>query len=368
MNILFLCWRDVKNPRAGGAEVYIFEVGKRLNARGHSVTLFTAAFPGCAPEESIDGVRVIRQGAQVTVQWRFYRWWRRQGQNDGYDTVVETVNTIPFLTPLYIRGGKMRRKALFFQLCGRVWWYESVFPLNVIGFLLEPLYLLAYRRTHVATISESSRKDLVRHGVPGRLVDICPVGIDARQPETIASGGDGLNILFVGRLTPSKRPDHVIKAFAKIRLTRADARLWIVGDGKPRFKAGLERLVRALGLERDVTFFGRVSEDGKARLMREAHVIAVTSVKEGWGLVVTEAAARGTPAVVYDVDGLRDSVRGGVTGVVCGENTPEVLSREVLALAADAFRLEKMRNNARAFSSEFTWEKATEAFERFIGS
>ena len=49
--------------------------------------------------------------------------------------------------------------------------------------------------------------------------------------------------------------------------------------------------------------------------MAEAHVLLMTSVREGWGLVVTEANACGTPAVVYNVPGLRDSVRNEETGL-----------------------------------------------------
>src|SRR4029453_4086976 len=63
-----------------------------------------------------------------------------------------------------------------------------------------------------------------------------------------------------------------------------------------------------------ITFHGRVSEEEKHDLMARAHVHLAASVREGWGLVVTEAAALGTPTIAYDVPGLRDSTRaaGGV--------------------------------------------------------
>src|SRR5204863_3055881 len=57
-----------------------------------------------------------------------------------------------------------------------------------------------------------------------------------------------------------------------------------------------------------VEFVGRVSQDRKYELMARAHAIVATSVREGWGLIVSEAAALGTPAITYDVAGLRDSV------------------------------------------------------------
>lgn len=364
LKILFLCWRDIKHPRAGGAEVYIHEVGRRLVAEGHDVALFAAGFEGYAPEETVDGVRILRQGAQATVHWRFFRWWRRTGRHEGYDLVVDVINTIPFLTSLFVRGGKPRRVALFFQLARQIWWYESIFPFNIVGYLLEPLYVRLYRGTSVITISESSREDLARNGIPAGMIGICPVGIDIEPLRELEPKREGLDIVFVGRLTASKRPDDVVKAFAQIRVARPEARLRMVGDGRERYKAELFRTVCELGLEGEVDFVGWIAHDEKVRLMRESHVIAVTSVKEGWGLIVTEAAALGTPAVVYDIDGLRDSVMDDETGVVCRQNTPEALAREILILADDPARYDRLRANALAWSREFTWDRTTQEFKR----
>ena len=68
------------------------------------------------------------------------------------------------------------------------------------------------------------------------------------------------------------------------------------------------------GADAGVLVFGRVSEEEKVERMAAAHVHIATSVREGWGLVVSEAAAVGTPTISYDVPGLRDSTRaaGGV--------------------------------------------------------
>jgi glycosyltransferase involved in cell wall biosynthesis len=367
LNVLFMCWRDIKNPRGGGAEVYIHEVARRLVAEGHRCTLFAAGFEGGLSEEVLDGVRIIRQGAQATVQWRFFRWWRRSGRRSGFDLVVDVVNTIPFFTPLFIRELSTRRIALFFQLCRRIWWYESIFPLSLLGWLAEPLYVRLYRGTTVITISESSRRDLLRHGIPERMVHVCPVGIDVMPLEQLEPKPEGLNIIFVGRLTASKQPEHAVEALVRVVRSRPEARLWVLGDGRERYKKEFTEKIAALGLEDAIDLPGWVPADEKHRLMREAHIIVVTSVKEGWGLIVTEAAALGTPAVVYDIDGLRDSVRDGKTGVICRSNDPDELAREILDLAADTERYERLRDGALAWSRDFTWDRTASEFERFAG-
>ena len=61
MNILIYNWRDIRNPAAGGAEVFTHEIARRWVERGHGVTMFTSAFAGCGREEVVDGVRIFKK-------------------------------------------------------------------------------------------------------------------------------------------------------------------------------------------------------------------------------------------------------------------------------------------------------------------
>ena len=112
--------------------------------------------------------------------------------------------------------------------------------------------------------------------------------------------------------------------------------------------------------------WGLVSREQKIELMQRAHVLAVTSIKEGWGLVVTEAASQGTPAVVYGVDGLRDSVRDGETGIITAGNTPQALAQSIERLLSDAALYEKLRENAWQWSKEITFDKSYQQFLEII--
>src|SRR5207302_11388627 len=94
------------------------------------------------------------------------------------------------------------------------------------------------------------------------------------------------------------------------------AELHIVGDGPPDHTRKLRRLTQNLGLSDRVQFLGRISSRDKRQEMARAHMLLLASVREGWGLVVTEANSFGTPAVAYDVAGLKDSVRHLETGLL----------------------------------------------------
>jgi glycosyltransferase involved in cell wall biosynthesis len=295
--ILILNWRDISHPRAGGAEKVTHEVARRWAAWGHHVTLFCAAYPGGARQESIDGVQVVRRGRQHTVHWHGYR--RYAAHVCGrYDLIVDEVNTIPFFAPLYAREPVIMYSN---QLARDVWRYEAAWPLSTLGYVAEPLYLQAYRRTPIMTISRSTEQDLRGLGLRGPCY-LIPMSVDTQAPVTLPpleTKEDSMTLAFVGRVVPSKRVDHIIRALDILRRNGIpDARLWIIGSLDEAYRRQLDRLIACRGLANCVTFWGRVDDPIKERLLARAHVLVMTSVREGWGLVVTEANVLGTPAVV----------------------------------------------------------------------
>jgi len=132
--------------------------------------------------------------------------------------------------------------------------------------------------------------------------------------------------------------------------------MYVIGDGGMRQK--LERMAQG-----DVTFLGRVSNQAKFEVARKAHLLLVPSVEEGWGLVVTEANAMGTPAVAYDVAGLRDSVKHDKTGVLTEDNTPQSMANAAVSLLQDRERLEKLSANALKYARTFSWDNTARAIE-----
>ena len=100
MDILIYNWRDIQNPSAGGAEVVLHEMAKRL-ANDHNVTLYTSSFPRCENSTVIDGVMVVREGGKFGVYYKAYKNYKNKFKGN-VDVIVDAVNTIPFLTPKYV--------------------------------------------------------------------------------------------------------------------------------------------------------------------------------------------------------------------------------------------------------------------------
>ena len=327
--------------------------------KGDSVEWFVAGFPGAAAEEDIDGVHVVRSGKQATVHLHAMRRYRRSLAS-RFDVVIDEVNTIPFFTPLW---SPIPSLLLIFQLAREVWWHESPFPISALGYAAEPGYLRAYRRTPAMTISASTENDLRRLGFRAPIT-VLPIGLEAmvipevaREPVT--------TFLYVGRMAPSKRVHDIIEAFAIFRRAGRDGRLWLVGDGPEAYLRTLRKRAATLGLANDVEFLGRLASDEKHARMARAHVLLMASVREGWGLSIAEAGACGTPAVVYDVPGLRDAVRSGETGLVVAPS-PEGMARGMAELIADPSRYERIASEARRWSATFSFDAAADAMRAVI--
>jgi glycosyltransferase involved in cell wall biosynthesis len=355
LRILFLNWRDIRNPEAGGAEIFTHEVAKRWVEWGHEVSLLTSRFRGSTRAETVDGVRIRRMGRlrNGTFHLLVQRELRRLR---GFDVVIDEINTIPFLTPLW-RGRLPPAVALIHQLAVEVWDAEVPRPLAALGRRIEPRLLGLYRDIPIVTVSESTKQDLNRLGLD--RVSVIPQGRD--QPPDL----NGLTkepvptFLFVGRLAPNKRPDHAVEAFQLIRQEFPEARLWIVGQGP------LETRLRA-NLSDGAEMLGYVPRRELYERMARAHCLLICSVREGWGMVVTEANAMGTPAIGYDVPGIRDSIRHGETGLLVAAGKPAALSREAVSLLSDSSRYRMMHDRALDWAHAFSWEATAERLMSLI--
>jgi glycosyltransferase involved in cell wall biosynthesis len=355
VRILVLNWRDVRSPRAGGAEHLTHEVARRLVSSGHQVTWFTSCPDGAPALDLVDGVQIVRRGSELTTRLHA-PWFAR---NRTFDVVVEQVNTLPYFAHAWSR---IPTVLWVNQIAGEVWWYEAPKAAAAFGYLSEPVYLRAYRRVPVLTISASTRDDLRRIGLRGPI-DVMPMAVDTPAVGALAAKSLEGRLVAVGRLTPSKRYDHAIRALAILHATRPSATLTIAGEGRDR--ARLERLTAELGVADAVRLPGSVSHDEKSALLTEADVLLGCSVREGWGLTVTEAARRGTPSVAYDIPGFRDSIDDGRTGLLTPED-PAALAAGVSRLLDDSPFYTRLRRVAWQRSLELSWEATAAVCEAAI--
>lgn len=357
MNILILNWRDTSHPKAGGAEIVTMEHAKRWVRAGHTVTWITSGYKGFKKREVIDGVMIIRRVGSWTI-YPYGLLYTFLNANK-FDLIIDEVHGIPFFALL---GTKKPVIVFIHEIAGEIWNYMFPFPVNKIGQFLESQYFRLYRNALFWTDSPSMARELTDHGIPQKNITtiFCPVTMkkDILKKLNQVKKEDKPTFLFVSRLVQMKGIEEVIKSFSFIVKEEPASKLWIVGGGEKSYTALLLSMMKEYGISDHVTLFGKVTEEKKYTLMKRSHILLHASVKEGWGLVVLEAALCGTPAVVYNVTGLRDVVKHGITGIVISSNSPLDMAREALLLESDQKRYKKYQDNGKQWVNSLTWNEA----------
>jgi glycosyltransferase involved in cell wall biosynthesis len=345
MKILILNRRDIANPDGGGAEVYTHEIASGLVSKyGCEVVVFSCRFPNASAEDMIDGVRYLRRGNEATVHlWGLYYSIKNRKE---FDHIIDEFNGIGFCTFF------LPNSLLLIHQMYKEFWFRELGIVGAVPYVIEPLLLRLYRNSPTITVSRSTREDLEKRGF--RKVGIVMNAI-RRFPWDNAKKDTEPTLVFLGRLKRTKRPEDALEIFRKVKGCIPAARLWIVGTGP------LERALKkqAEGLS-DVTFWGWVSEEKKMSLLKRAQLLVVPSVREGFGINVIEAASAGTPAVGYNVPGLKDSIQHGETGYLTS-SVDEAAAR-IVALLGDQAAYDKMSSNCLDYSKDFDWPKRVDEF------
>ncbi len=353
--------RDLDNPRAGGAEVHLFEIFGRLAERGYPVTLICAGYPGAAARGTDRGIAIHRIGDRYSFYLRGPMLYRRLARATRAPAIlVENLCKLPFYGPLYSRFPVL---AVVHHLFGTTAFRQVGAPIAAVTYLSELGIPRVYRGVPMIAVSPSTRDDLIVRGVAASRIAVITNGLDARRYHPDGSE-PGPMILSLGRTERYKRIDVLVDALPRIRAVVPDARLVVVGRGDA--VPELHARVHALGLEGAVEFRGFVEEDEKVALYRSARVFVNLSEKEGWGLTVLEANACGTPVVASDVPGLRDAVLHERSGLLVPFADVDATAAAVIRVLSDDATWRRLRAGGLAWSARFRWDTVTDQVEQMI--
>ena len=357
MRVLILNERDPEHPKAGGAEVHVAEIFRRLAARGFEVTQAACHFPGARREALVEGMQVRRLGRIPGYYLRAAGFCARETRRDRFDIVVECLNKLPFYAPLYSAAPVL---AICHHLFGETAFQQVPWPVAATVWTAERLIPPLYRGIPFVAISESTRNDLVARSVPGPRIRVIPCGIRRPEIELPAVTARPLRVAYLGRLEPYKRIDALLHAMPRVAERFPEVELVIIGRGPDRER--LERIAAEAGVTERTRFTGFVSDAERDALLAATRICVCPSHKEGWGLTVIEANALGVPVVATDAPGLRDSVRHDETGLLVSDDAPgsfsERLARAISDLLGDDARLARLSSGGLDWSQQFDWDVA----------
>ncbi len=367
----------------GGAERWYRNLGERLAADGHEVTMLTLRQWPRGERAEVPGVDVRAVGPRMElyvagrrrilpplvfgagVLWHLLRHGRR------YD-VVHTAS-FPYFSLL--AAGVARRLGRFalvvdwIELWTRDYWLEYLGRVGgAIGWWVQrlgvrlPQRAFAFSRLHAARLREEGLRGevTVLEGLRGEL-----------KPREPAEAQDV--VVFAGRHIPEKRVPALIPAIAKARETVPDLRCDIYGDGPDR--APVEAAVREHGLDGAVRVHGFVDGETVDRALAHALCMTLPSRREGYGLVVVEASSRGTPSVVVaDPDNAAtELVDEGENGIVAQSASPDDLAAAILRVREAGPGLRErtaawFARNAKRLSIDSSIETVLEYYRRASAS
>jgi len=337
-----LVYDHVFPTTVGGGERWMRDVATRLAAAGHEVTYLTMRHwpEGEAPE--LPGVRLV----PLTDAGRVYRDERRTlgpplrfglallrhlwRHGRRYD-VVHTAS-FPYFGVLAAAAarprGRYRLVVDWFEVWTRDYWRRYAGTLaGTAGWLVQRLCVAIPHRANC--ISQLSADRLVAEGYRGTPTVLPGLYGGSGEPAPAEEVDPDL-VVYAGRHVREKRIDALVRGVARARERRPGLRLRILGDGPDRPR--LQRLVGALGLDGAVELSGKVAEEEVAASMARAAVVATASEREGYGLVVVEAAAAGTPSVVVagPENAATELVVEGVNGAVAPSAGPDDVAAALL--------------------------------------
>jgi glycosyltransferase involved in cell wall biosynthesis len=366
LRILFLAFRDANNPFNGGGDIYLSELARGCVNQGHDVTYVSSRFPGSKSEETINGVRVIRFGSAFNMVFLlfFHYFLHFRGR---FDVVVEDVLSgprIPFFGSLYIKEHTI---GIIFQRQKELFQRQFSYPVAFAMSSVERLLVLAYRRKAIVVDSLRVKKDLQTIGYKANKMTVVHPGVpDSFLAQTgLPSFSERpLQVLCLTKLRRYKLIEDAILAIKNVRKNLPECQLVIAGrtnEIDPGYEEELHNLVNRLNLNENVRFIKDETLEEKVELLASSRVLVLPSALEGFGMVVIEANAYGTPVVASD--GVpADSALNGYNAIVVPRNDIPAFSAAIFSLLTDKKRWNLMSHNSVEWATHFSWSSAVAKF------
>lgn len=310
----------------GGAEKRFYEIGRRLAQDGFEIHFYGM--------KSWPGPDVIKfEGMFLHGICKNYPLYLKSGRRSIYQAIIFGIASLrlwresfdivdccgfPFFSLFPLRFITWLRKKTLYSTWHEAWgfdyWRQYLGPIGIIGFLIEEVAV--FLPDKIISVSDSTTMAITQK--LGRKKNIVTIsnGLDFKKIKSIFPAPEKSDIIFVGRLLSYKNVDLLIKALCILTKKNPVISLNIIGDGPERKK--LEALAEKLHLQNNVKFLGFLeTEEEVYSLMRASKILALPSVREGFGIVVLEANACGLPVITVDhpQNAAKDLIVEGVNGL-----------------------------------------------------
>ena len=169
------------------------------------------------------------------------------------------------------------------------------------------------------------------------------------------------SIVYYGGMRSYKRPEEALYLLKELLRDVRGVKLTIVGDGPSRPE--LNKLCDELGINKNVEFMGRISDSELSKIVASSWLNVHSSVTEGWGISIIEAASAGTPTVAYKVPGVSDSIENGLNGLTVEDGNRTALVEAALTILKEP---NKWWLSSIDVAKKYSWDRTAEMWENLI--
>jgi len=361
-SILLLSWRDYYNPKKGGAEVFDYEILKRLAIEGYKVVWLAPKFDGCSDVEEKEGITYIRMGKFYNIHLLAIKFLHKY--SSLFDIVIDELHGYPFFTNLYLNKPKV---TIVHEVAGEIWFKMMKFPISFFGYLFEKFFYKLLINHKFLAPSNSTKEDLINQGIKSKNIFIIDEGSNTNRVKSLNYKKNDYQICFVGRICKMKGIADLITAFSLVQEKVPQSNLVLVGKVDKLYENELYSLINKYNLKDKVKVTGFVDDLEKEDYMKQSKYLVSCSVKEGFGLIIVEANSLGTPAITYNVNGYRDIIKNNITGYLVEKGNIDALSKRIIqSLNENNAKYKGIQKNSFIESKKYNWDSVSKKFEDMI--
>jgi glycosyltransferase involved in cell wall biosynthesis len=372
VRVFILCWEYP--PRIiGGLARHVEGLSRALASLGHEIHVITLDFPGTPYEEREGSLHIHRVPVSVPAP-SFHSWVllfnhffeKRVGQLAHEFGAPDVLHIHDWLTvPAGVAAKHLLRTPLVMTFHSTEASRSSNSP-SAESAMVEGLeWWGSFEAARVIAVSSWMKSEvLTRLKTPEEKVERIPNAVeplkfegpvDAKAARARWNVGEGQKMITaVGRLTPQKGFDDLIRAYPAIRSAVPESRLVIVGDGHMR--AELESIAEQEHVRDGTTFAGFINDDELVAALRSSDVVVVPSRFEPFGIIALEAMAAGVPLVVSRVGGLAEIVEDSVDGIEVEPSNPSAIAAATVKILSDRELAGRLATRGEEKVKSYSWE------------
>lgn len=358
-----------------GLERYVENLAFNLKSIGNKITIITTFYNGGGRYDNYKGIKIIRLldtkslfkelGVLGFVHYISFglNLYRKKNFKYCIETDVVILNIpIPLTSIFKLKGIPV------------VSVFHHYVPITRLQeYLTYPFYHFLEHSQYktnkdVIAISESSKKSLIEnYKLKNDNISIIPNGIDLKKFNPFKYSQKikdkyGKNLLFYsGLMVPRKKVPVLLKAFKFVLKKRDDVHLLLSGDGP--FLDRYKNLSKKLKINDKISFLGFIKDEELPKYYASSDLYILPSELEGFGQVILEAMASGTPVICADVPPMSDLIDGG--GLTFKVNNPEDLADKILSLLQNKELLSRLKTNISKIIKKYKWTKIAEKYYQF---